>query len=1128
MPDDDQIGTQSGYRFHRLEVLNWGTFNRRVWPMESNGLNSLLIGENGSGKSTLVDAIITLLVPHHTISYNKAAGLMKRERTLSSYVRGEYKNQKDGFGITSKPVCLRENTDYTVLLGYFYNKDYGQKVTLVQVFWEQNEKIAKMFVLSTQDLNIKDHFTLSTDVKDMSALKKKIRAYPDTRLFDTFSEYSSNFRNIFGIKAETALALFNKTVYLKAVDNLTDFVRENMIEKPDVKTLIDDLKNNYENLRQAHEAVQKAKRQMELLEPLVKDSDEYEKIENEIKILRGCQDYLKIYFAGQKSALLQQEIERLSNDLKVIDNNIEEIKTDINKLKARESDINRALSVSKEGQRISEIKNEISRIEETKASKLSRYQRYSGILKGLDIPVAADKDTFYRLRTDALARIAVVQRDLDELRHKRDPLSIEHSKLNDRLFTQRRELESLKQRKTQIPENNLNIRGLMAQRLNIDETDLPFVGELLKVKDNEPQWEGAIERALHDIGLSILVSEKYYRQVSAYVDSERQRGKQKGERGDKIVYFKVYDNANNRVQNNVPRNSLPTKVEIKSDTPFGSWIEKALADWFDHVCCDSIEQFRREPKAITKNGQIKGGRSRHVKDDRWDINDRRRYILGWSNQEKIKAIEDDVSRIQSQMVNIEAEIRSNEAQQRRLGEIGVHLHDITVFEDYSEINWQKDVAEIERLKTEMVELEKSSDLMHSLESQLKNVMNNMNEKGELQENLLKKHGRISSYIEAYNDQLKTCIQILSEPQERDNEVFSVKIVEFLPKKEFNIKTIERDHVEARERIDKVIADKSKISIGLRESFISKMQQYKAENQVETMDILATAECIPDFRKFLSKVKEEDLPRHAARFRQALREGTINDIALFRSKLERFSKDIVEKIKRINESLVKIEYDRGTYIKLLAESNIDVDISEFTIMLRKCLEDTLGETDTYNEEKYKRVKQILDKFNSVNPVDINWTEKVTDVRNWYIFNASERWIADDTEKEFYSDSSGKSGGQKEKLAYTILASALAYQFGLDPDQSRSRSFRFVVIDEAFGRGSNENTRYGLKLFKQLNLQLLIVTPLLKLDVMEGYINTVHYVVNVNGDDSVIKNMTWQEYIEGRDEKEKQYFQTTAQQ
>ena len=86
-----------------------------------------------------------------------------------------------------------------------------------------------------------------------------------------------------------------------------------------------------------------------------------------------------------------------------------------------------------------------------------------------------------------------------------------------------------------------------------------------------------------------------------------------------------------------------------------------------------------------------------------------------------------------------------------------------------------------------------------------------------------------------------------------------------------------------------------------------------------------------------------------------------------------------------------------------------------------------------------------------------------MRNWFIFAACERWREDDSEHEHYSDSGGKSGGQKEKLAYTILAASLAYQFGLEWGAVRSRSFRFVVIDEAFGRGSDESAQYGLQLF-----------------------------------------------------------------
>ena len=149
---------------------------------------------------------------------------------------------------------------------------------------------------------------------------------------------------------------------------------------------------------------------------------------------------------------------------------------------------------------------------------------------------------------------------------------------------------------------------------------------------------------------------------------------------------------------------------------------------------------------------------------------------------------------------------------------------------------------------------------------------------------------------------------------------------------------------------------------------------------------------------------------------------------------------------------------------------------------------------------------MDRFNSAQTIDTEWTNKVIDVRQdrFSILNASERFVTNDTEKEFFPGSSGKSGGQKEKLAYTILASALAFQFGLISGESKSRSFRFVVIDEAFGRGSDESTRYGLELFRKLNLQLLIVTPLQKINIIENYVNTVHFVSNKDGNNSQVRN------------------------
>ncbi|MDP2251835.1 MAG: ATP-binding protein, partial [Hydrogenophaga sp.] len=42
--------TRVGFRLHQLEVLNWGTFDKRVWRYNLEGRNGLLTGDIGSGK----------------------------------------------------------------------------------------------------------------------------------------------------------------------------------------------------------------------------------------------------------------------------------------------------------------------------------------------------------------------------------------------------------------------------------------------------------------------------------------------------------------------------------------------------------------------------------------------------------------------------------------------------------------------------------------------------------------------------------------------------------------------------------------------------------------------------------------------------------------------------------------------------------------------------------------------------------------------------------------------------------------------------------------------------------------------------------------------------------------------
>jgi hypothetical protein len=213
-------------------------------------------------------------------------------------------------------------------------------------------------------------------------------------------------------------------------------------------------------------------------------------------------------------------------------------------------------------------------------------------------------------------------------------------------------------------------------------------------------------------------------------------------------------------------------------------------------------------------------------------------------------------------------------------------------------------------------------------------------------------------------------------------------------------------------------------------------------------------------------------------------------------------------------------------RLEHQPTTDLDVRQFGIDLRACSEGSLGEQDQSLEPKYLQVERLIERFcgrDGFTTLDDGWTAKVTDVRNWFTFSASEKWTETGEEFEPFTDSGGKSGGQKEKLAYTILAAALAFQFGLGTGsqagkgggKAAGRSFRFVVINEAFGRGSDESARYGLELFQRTKLQLLIVTPLQKIHVIEPFVSHVGFVANTSGDDSQLRNMTIQEYREERD-------------
>ncbi|HKL27065.1 MAG TPA: ATP-binding protein, partial [Desulfuromonadales bacterium] len=390
---DDKL---AGYRLQRLEVLNWGTFDSKVWALSLDGRNSLLTGDIGSGKSTLVDAVTTLLVPSQRISYNKAAGADARERSLRSYMLGYYKSERQDTLGSVKPVALRNHNSYSVILGVFHNAGYNKTVTLAQVFWMKDVQgqPARFYVACERDLSISADF--SRFGPDIAQLRKRLRG-DQVELFDSFPPYGAWFRRRFGIDNEQALDLFLQTVSLKSVGNLTDFVRNHMLEPFDVAPRITALIGHFDDLNRAHEAVLKAKRQVEMLDPLVADCERHGEMVLSRDNLRACREGLRPWFAGLKTALLDKRLELLDEELQRHQARGARLEEQRREQQARERELRRSIA-EQGGDRLESLAEQIRRKQDDLRRCRHKAERYAELMRGLEFAPADSEDDFLARR----------------------------------------------------------------------------------------------------------------------------------------------------------------------------------------------------------------------------------------------------------------------------------------------------------------------------------------------------------------------------------------------------------------------------------------------------------------------------------------------------------------------------------------------------------------------------------------------------------------------------------------------------------------------------------------------------------------------------------------------------------
>jgi len=1134
----------AGYRLHELSVLNWGTFHNNVYTMRPDGRTAMVTGRNGSGKSTIVDALLTLLVPNRVRNYNVASSQAgSRERNERDYVLGAYSEIHDATtGQGRKETLRKPGESYTVLLAHFYNEAYKSDVCVAQVLWcLPGGKVDKVYIVEKKKLSIDEDFN---DLGDVDNIRRIIKERSLT-VFDSFTAYHKKFESMLFMDTDlgnrSPMSIFNQAVCIKDVKDLTQFIREHMLDDGGSKEKLSALQERFDDLRSTHRRIETAAYQLEQLDEIRDTHDSFLKANEERSYAEQIRTSIEPYFAQAELDRRVEWVTELKHQEEAERARLKSARTEVDRLREKLSHLERALADSDENRRLEQVGAEMDRLRDKRevvTKRAATFERHlSSWEKGANV---SEEEDFIALRRELDTQLPRIEAKVAELDEKIPEISYLLKKADEKVQDLEDERKYLLDTNSNIPSEIARLRTGLATALDRDAKELPFVGELIQVVPDEVKWTGPIERLLRDFSLTVVVPKKLAEDAESFLEINQL--------GEKISFIcPQSDRKNPKLHDDsvVAKLSLRPEMEKSRQT----WLRSELADRFPHICREERDtEYHKNPFALTVEGLIKSDGVLREKDDSRFLDDATSWVMGWDVNPKQRTLDDSLIKWREELDNSGRAMREAEAERlsaRLKHRAGAQLQACaSEFSDVDQIGLGTRIADLEEEERVIVG---GSDVLKKLKEDRDSASEKLEESQNTRDEVLQRIGGVEARAERNDTRmtslrgllLKSMDEFIEEstgevsPNEDDRESAEEQR-EILFKeiaKQFGEPPENADDIEAAARAatHKLDAKVQKVENGLdkfRDKNVAAMQRFLADakNQAFQDEINLDLEdgyndsTYASFDQIRRQIEDEDLAKNRLRFEELLRVQVPEEVSGFSEALESHRDRIRKRINELNEHLSRVTFDRKeeTYIQLKFEDAGDDGVRKFKKLRRHALEGDLeaDDEDERRRERYHRVEHFLSELEQ----DMNWTQRVIDVRNWFKFRADEFYKGEDTLRQSYSGAAGKSGGEKNRLASTILATAIAYQYGIDVGGKQTETFRLVAVDEMFSKTDDEFSQYLLDLFKEFHLQLLIVQPLdAKIHVVQKYVERYHVVERRDGL-SFVGDLSVSEYLGEQPEEE----------
>lgn len=1075
------------YVLAQLELFNWGGFHGRHQAV-IDPAGTAVIGPTGSGKTTLVDALMTLLCANPR--YNLAStGGHESDRDLVSYVRGI---SGPGDGGADQSHIARPGKTVTAITATLRNGE--QLARLGAILWFEGtgstaSDMKKLWLFTESPEHTLEHWLTLHHEGGMRALRQMEKDGTGIWTYPSKKVYLARLRDYFDV-GENAFTLLNRAAGLKQLNSIDEIFRELVLDDHSAFGRAAEVANSFDDLTEIHEELEIARRQQRSLLPIAEGWDKYQTHDKALTEKEILKQILPVWFAEQAHQLWKLETERLDAVLRQAEDIKSGLELQVQNQK-QELDTRRQAYLNAGGASIEHLQELIGEWRKMRDKCAANARQYQQLVKNLGLSDQINTETLAVNQRETQIRLSQLEEEFQEAEKEAFNQGVDARSASDQLEKLEKEYDEVLNRPgSNLPPIFQDFRKALAQYLSLPEESLPFVAELVQVKEEEQAWRGAIERAIGSHRLRILVPPEAADAALRWVNQR-----------DNRLHVRLLEVKQPKSSPNFFDDGFTRKLSYK-DHPYREAVKVLLAD-IDRHCVSSPELLRHTPHAMTAQGLMSGKARFFDKQDQKRLDED--WLTGFDNRDRLAYLKQQIRSAEETVRDASAQLETAKAHVTDLTSKSAILNKLQSldFDDIDLPGAEQKLAELnsrlEALTHPYSDAAIAKSVLAEAESQLQEL------EGQYRLELEKCAGVKRDFERAVEQKRKAFRRAEVGLTDAQRELGAKYFPEFSIERLDEIQDLERQEADTlQSELDNLLKKLSQLA----QDLAKKMSDAQKEDRGALSEVGRELEDIPKYLERLQVLAEEALPEKLNRFLEYLNRSSDEGVTQLLSHIDNEVSMIEERIEDLNNTMRRVDFQAGRYLRLV--SNKVVHESLRTLQRAQRQLNSARFNDDAGESQYKALQYLVALMRDA--CERNRTQgakALLDPRFRLEFKVSVIDRETGSIIETRSGSQGGSGGEKEIIASYVLTASLSY--ALCPDGSNRPLFGTIVLDEAFSRSSHAVAGRIIAALREFGLHAVFITPNKEMRLLRNHTRSA-IVVHRRGVESTLTSLSWQELDE----------------